>query len=265
MWTNNIILFHFVIYSIPYFLGHLIHSLSRNSWKLWRNPKFILLSLFAIFIFSMRGSAHLFVQGIWQEIRHLPHSRWIYALILTAIRSAFIFVPIGIYWYLADKKSMPFYGFTLKNFTTKPYFAMLALMLPLIVLASTQGDFLGAYPRGVRFQDLSITNPDHRIYFLIYELFYGLDFFSIEFFFRGFLILAFVYHLGPKAILPMAMFYVVIHYGKPAGELVSSFFGGTLLGIIAHYSKSIVGGIIVHVGIAWMMEIGALIGNMFKG
>jgi hypothetical protein len=137
-------------------------------------------------------------------------------------------------------------------------------MLPLIILASTQGDFLGAYPRGVKFDSLSMQNSAHWIYYGIYELFYGLDFISVEFFFRGFLILAFVGILGPKSILPMAMFYVTIHWGKPAGELISSFFGGTLLGIIAYYSKSILGGIIVHMGIAWMMEIGALIGNYFK-
>jgi hypothetical protein len=47
------------------------------------------------------------------------------------------------------------------------------------------------------------------------------------------------------------------------GELISSFFGGSLLGIIAYYSRSIVGGIIVHVGIAWMMELGAFISKYF--
>jgi len=91
----------------------------------------------------------------------------------------------------------------------------------------------------------------------------GSDFFSIEFFFRGFLILAFVGIVGPRAILPMAYMYVVIHWNKPMGELISSFFGGTLLGIVAYYSRSIVGGIIVHVGIAWMMEIGAFISKYF--
>jgi hypothetical protein len=98
-------------------------------------------------------------------------------------------------------------------------------MLPLIILASTQGDFLGAYPRGVKFDSLSMQNSAHRIYYGIYELFYGLDFISVEFFFRGFLILAFVGILGPKSILPMAMFYVTIHWGKPAGEC-ESYFGG---------------------------------------
>lgn len=141
---------------------------------------------------------------------------------------------------------------------------MLLLMLPLIVVASTQADFLGAYPRGANFQDLDINNPDHKWYFIIYEIFYGSDFLNVEFFFRGFLILAFLEVAGPRVLLPMALFYCTIHWGKPAGELVSSLFGGSILGIVTYYSRSIIGGIIVHVGIAWLMELGALIGNMYN-
>jgi membrane protease YdiL (CAAX protease family) len=98
----------------------------------------------------------------------------------------------------------------------------------------------------------------------LYEFVYGIDFVFIEFFFRGFLILALARIAGPGVILPMASFYVFIHFGKPMGETISSFFGGTLLGIIAYYSRSIAGGIIVHMGIAWMMEAGALLSKIYK-
>lgn len=140
---------------------------------------------------------------------------------------------------------------------------MLLLMLPLIAAASTQADFLTSYPRVQKFASLDFANAAHWKHFALYEFLYGLDFFSIEFFFRGFLILAFVGIVGPRAIIPMAYIYVVIHWNKPMGELISSFFGGSLLGIVAYYSRSIVGGIIVHVGIAWMMEIGAFISKYF--
>lgn len=141
---------------------------------------------------------------------------------------------------------------------------MLVLMVPLIVLASTQSDFLSSYPRGLKSVDLDLTQLNHLKYFLLYELVYGLDFVNIELFFRGFLILAFLKYAGARAVMPVAMFYVIIHFGKPLGESISSFFGGTLLGIITLYGRSILGGIIVHVGIAYMMEIGALIGRYFK-
>lgn len=263
-WTNQIISFHMLMYGSPFLLGYAIQSVHRKSFAIFKRTDFLLLALFAVVVFSLRSSAHILVLDLYHKIANKPHALWYYALILTTAKSMLIFIPIGIYWWFKDKKNMPFYGFSRKNFDLKPYFVMLGLMLPLIVLASTQSDFLGSYPRGARFQDLSVDNSSDSIYYAIYELFYGLDFFGIEFFFRGFLVMAFVYLVGPRAILPMAMFYVVIHYGKPMGELISSFFGGTLLGIIAYYSRSIWGGIIVHVGIAYLMELGAFIGNLSK-
>ena len=96
---------------------------------------------------------------------------------------------------------------------------------------------------------------------LLFELSYGSDFFGIEIFFRSFLILAFVRWAGMDAILPMTCFYCTIHFGKPLGECISSYFGGLLLGIVVYNTRSIYGGLIVHLGIAWLMEIGGYMGN----
>jgi len=46
-----------------------------------------------------------------------------------------------------------------------------------------------------------------------------------------------------------------LHFGKPIGEAISSIFGGYVLGVIALNTKSIVGGSIVHIGVAWLMEL----------
>jgi hypothetical protein len=62
----------------------------------------------------------------------------------------------------------------------------------------------------------------------------------------------------------VACFYCTIHFGKPPGEAISSFWGGLLLGIISYNTKSIWGGLIVHLGIAWMMEAGSWLGLLFK-
>ena len=99
------------------------------------------------------------------------------------------------------------------------------------------------------------------VYKLLYELSYGSDFVSIELFFRGFLILAFVKWAGKETILPMAVFYCTIHFGKPLGECISSFLGGIILGVITYRTKTILGGLIVHLGIAWLMELAGFIGN----
>ena len=135
-------------------------------------------------------------------------------------------------------------------------------MIPLIAVASTQADFLHTYPKLKTLEFLS-NGKDGLGYKLLYELSYGSDFFTIEFFFRGFLILAFAKWVGKDAILPMAVFYCTIHFGKPLGECISSFFGGIILGVITFHSQSIYGGLMVHLGIAWLMELGGWLGNTF--
>ena len=54
--------------------------------------------------------------------------------------------------------------------------------------------------------------------------------------------------------MPTACLYFFVHINKPELEALSSFFGGTILGVVAYYSKSILGGIVIHVGIALLME-----------
>lgn len=136
-------------------------------------------------------------------------------------------------------------------------------MVPLIAIASSQQDFLLVYPK-VQSIQLSSLQPEYNwLYVLLYEVSYGSDFISIELFFRGFLILAFIKYAGKEAILPMACFYCTIHFGKPLAECISSFFGGMILGIIAFHTRSIIGGLLVHLGIAWLMEIGGFLGNKF--
>ncbi|MDP4245398.1 MAG: CPBP family intramembrane metalloprotease [Bacteroidota bacterium] len=163
--------------------------------------------------------------------------------------------------------------FTTKGFRAGPYLAILAMLVPLIALASTQHDFLRAYPklRSIAFMDsLNAMNSTGTLHGhahpiwpwrLLYELSYGLDFVTIELFFRGWLVVGLSRWLGPKVILPMAAFYCSIHFGKPLGECISSFAGGLALGVLAWRTRSILGGLMVHLGIAWMMEIGGWLGN----
>ncbi|MBL0133872.1 MAG: hypothetical protein IPP79_07630 [Chitinophagaceae bacterium] len=55
----------------------------------------------------------------------------------------------------------------------------------------------------------------------------------------------------------MAAFYCSIHFGKPLLECITSYFGGIILGVIVYRTKSIWGGLLMHLGIAWMMELAA--------
>jgi hypothetical protein len=99
---------------------------------------------------------------------------------------------------------------------------------------------------------------------LFFEISYGIDFLAIEVFFRGFIVLAFAHFVGKDAILPMAAFYCVIHFGKPVPECISSYFGGLILGVLTFETGTILGGLLVHLGIAWLMEAGGYVGNLLK-
>ncbi|MBK7560594.1 MAG: CPBP family intramembrane metalloprotease [Chitinophagaceae bacterium] len=182
----------------------------------------------------------------------------IYWPLLLLIVSFFLFFI----WRYFDKQQ-PFYGLTKRDLTWKPYLLMLLFMLPLVAAASTQADFLAVYPKLQSVTDVYAQGGIGFWHKLLFELSYGSDFISIELFFRGFLILAFIKWAGKDAILPMACFYCTIHFGKPLGECISSYFGGMILGVVVYHTRSIYGGLMVHLGIAWLMELGGYLGNIY--
>lgn len=261
----SIFIFHFVLYAIPFITAFAGFIVFRKRWDLISNYKFWLLVLFAIGVFTFRsGTTTLMMPLLDYMYKNVTHPLYWFRVYSDLARYMAIMIPITIYWYFDRKSSPTPYGFTLKNFDLKPYFLILLIMLPFVVGFAFTDHFGASYPRagawGLSTFDIHVASD--RKWYLFYEFIYGVDFVSIEYFFRGFLVIAFIRFVGAGAILPMACFYVFIHFGKPYVETISSFFGGTLLGILTYYSRSIWGGIVVHVGIAWLMELGAFIGKM---
>lgn len=159
----------------------------------------------------------------------------------------------------------PLAGLQAKGFNVRPYLFLLLVMVPPVAFAATQNDFLRTYPRVQRI-DFIDRHVQHGFpWKLLYELSYGIDFVTIELFFRGFLVLAFARFAGKHAILPVAAFYCSIHFGKPLFECITSFFGGIILGAVVYNTRSIWGGLIVHLGIAWLMELAGYLGHVYKG
>jgi hypothetical protein len=245
---------HALFYSVPFLLAFIAQFRLIQIGALLRNAHFWVLFFVAVVIFSSR------------ELNYgkllVPSSTPIYWARVTQIllQWAVGYGSIWLYWKGTkerDGTSDSFFGLTWKGVNSKLYLSLLALMLPIIALASFQPDFQHMYPRAQSLSGIPSEGPTAWPYFALYELLYGLDYIFIEFFFRGFVVLAFARLCGRSIILPMAAFYVFIHFEKPLGECISSFFGGMLLGIIALETRSVMGGVIVHMGIAWMMEIAA--------
>ena len=243
-----------IAFAIPYLFYYFIQG--KNYFK---TPLILLLIFLSPAIFSwkmvMNTGFHLSGNESWNYYRN----QITYWPIRLMVMSSMLFIIWKVFY-----SRETFFGLTVKNFEWKPYLIMLLIMVPLIAAASTQPDFLAMYPK-LRDVDAVLDNVKGKwFYHLLHELSYGSDFISVELFFRGFLILAFIKVVGKDAILPMACFYCTIHFGKPLGECISSYFGGMILGIVVYNTRSIIGGLMVHLGIAWLMELGGYIGNLLK-
>jgi hypothetical protein len=258
--TNSLYRFleYVAMYGIAYGIAWLLVALfDRREKRLW-SAKLWLMVLFAVVLFSGRA---WFFRESYQISNLVPpdYQNITYKCVANLVGFVFLFIPAFVYWLFADRKEMPPYGFHAKGVDLKPYFGLILLMVPLLLWAGRQPDFLSMYPR-CYYLHLPDTLPHRGWYTFLYELCYSWDYVVTEFFFRGFLILGFARYAGPKVILPMCAFYVTIHFDKPLGESISSFFGGYLLGILAYRTRSIYGGVIVHLGIALLMEV---VGLMF--
>lgn len=237
------------VFAPSFLVPYLFTSLLQKGTYI-KDERFLLLALLAPLIFSIKMTSGFHFQfssdagwnSYWNQVAYWPQ------LVLI------IFTVLYIIWKTTDRQQ-PFYGMVTKAVKWKPYWLMLLIMVPLIAAAATQKDFQEVYPKLQSVQGLISDGQLSWWHQLLFELSYGTDFITIEFFFRGFLVLAFVKWAGKDAILPMACFYCSIHFGKPLGECISSYFGGILLGIIVYNTRSVWGGLIVHLGIAWLMEL----------
>lgn len=249
----------FITYFVHYFFAFILIFFVFKKEKIQQTKLFLTIIILGFLIFSFRAT--VYIHGNLIETFSDEGQNRINKFVFNDIfRLLYLTIPVAVIWYFNDRKNQPLYGFSSKHHQTSLYWYLLLCMLPLLVFAGTQKEFTDYYPRFNVLKDMN--PPSWKL--MMYELCYGLDFFSIELFFRGFLILGMVKYIGIHSILPMAVFYMSIHFGKPMGETISSFFGGIILGVISYHSKSIYGGIMVHAGIAWLMELSGYIGNLFK-
>ena len=262
-------------------------------------PNMVLLLALAAFFFSLK-MVHWDLQPLLEGRVAYPWNRYVLLIIQLPSKLCLLF---GFVWLcrrldlVGDFASI---GLTTRDFRPAPYFGLLLVLVPLVILASLQHDFLAVYPKvkNLAFLD-GYVHPSWP-WKLVYEVSYGLDFLGIEVFFRGLLVIALLRYSGtdmrassanfvetsslvsPRSypslrlgtshgpprpepsldsVLPMAAFYCTIHFGKPMAECITAFFGGAVLGVLAARTRTIYGGLIVHLGLAWLMELGGWLGH----
>ncbi|HSC88972.1 MAG TPA: CPBP family intramembrane glutamic endopeptidase [Polyangiaceae bacterium] len=132
------------------------------------------------------------------------------------------------------------------------YGLCLAGVLVAMFFVARQGDFVNYYPF---YKNASRSWLD----LLTWEAIYFLQFFALEFFFRGWMLSALRPSLGSAAIFAMAAPYCMIHYGKPYLEAHGAIIAGVVLGSLSIRTRSIYAGFLVHITVAGLMDTIALV------
>jgi membrane protease YdiL (CAAX protease family) len=128
------------------------------------------------------------------------------------------------------------------------YVILFLLVLPLVIGAAQFRAFYYTYPF-YKWANRSAAD------FWAWEMLYALQFVSLEFFFRGFMLHGLRARFGAGAIFVMIVPYCMIHYGKPMAETFGAIVAGLALGTLAMRTRSIWGGVVIHIAVALTMDL----------
>jgi uncharacterized protein len=145
------------------------------------------------------------------------------------------------------------YGLSTENFF-RHLWIYLVMFIPvgcLVWIVASNPDFQRQYP--------FYKNPQGLLDFAIWEFFYALQFFSLEFFFRGFMLHGAKERLGRFAIFAMVVPYTMIHFRKPLYETIGAVIAGSALGVLSLRTRSVLGGFVIHVAVAISMDVAAVL------
>jgi membrane protease YdiL (CAAX protease family) len=162
----------------------------------------------------------------------------------------YVLIPLGAWKLLFPNDSLLDMGLRGRGFISHAwiYGACLAIVLPVMLLVAQQPDFGSYYPF---YKQSSRSIFD----FIAWEAMYWVQFFSLELFFRGWMVGALRRTFGSAAIFVMALPYCMIHYGKPYLEAHGAIVAGVVLGSLAMRTRSIYAGFLLHITVAVGMDL----------
>ncbi len=190
-----------------------------------------------------------FITRSWEN--NLPGLGW-WVFIVTLFYFVLPVLIITLVW-RADLKDFGL-KFSIEEGFWKLLAACTAVMLPITYLMSLTEGFAAKYPF------LQIYNGEPYVggTLIAWELIYFVQFFGLEFFFRGFLVHSLKPSLGLYSIFVMTVPYCMIHFSKPMPETLAAIAAGIFLGWISYKNGSIWLGLILHCTVAFSMDIFAL-------
>jgi membrane protease YdiL (CAAX protease family) len=192
----------------------------------------------------LASSGHRYIQLSKYDSLY-GYAWWVSARVL-----GYIVVPVVVWKVCFPRDALLDYGLRVKGFFQHLwiYGVFLAIVVPVMLLVAQQPYFGSYYP----FYKLSSRSWAD---FLMWEAMYCLQFFALEFFFRGWMVGALRHSLGSSAILVMCVPYAMIHYGKPYLEAHGALVAGVVLGSLSMRTKSVYSGFLLHVTVAFGMDL----------
>ncbi len=176
-----------------------------------------------------------------------------------------VYLAEYLYWFISDfftlfilslliikfvlKENLRDYGLIWGDYKTgiKISVFFLAVMLPIIWIASSADSFVQKYPH------LHSAKESWGL-FLIYESGMLIYMFAWEFIWRGFMLFGLKEKFGYYAVLIQMIPFVILHNGKPELETFGAIAGGIALGILALRTKSIYYCVAVHIGVMFFID-----------
>ncbi len=182
---------------------------------------------------------------------NLPALAW-----WVAVVTLFYFVIPAISIKYFYRESLADYGlaFRIEPGFAKLFLSVLGVMLPVVYLMSLTDSFTAKYP----FMQIYDGEPYLGSTLLVWELIYIVQFFGLEFFFRGFLVHSLRPALGIYSIFAMTVPYCMIHFGKPPTETFAAIAAGVFLGWLSYRNGNIWMGLLLHAAVAFSMDVLAL-------
>lgn len=138
--------------------------------------------------------------------------------------------------------------------TLRPYLAFVVIMAPVVWVASSTDQFQARYP----FLNM-MPGESIRSRWVLWESAYFAQFFALEFFFRGFMVLGLKPRLGWLSIPVMVVPYCMIHFAKPMPEAVAAIVAGIALGHLSMKSGTVFWGALLHCAVAVSFDLTVLL------
>ncbi len=216
------------------------------------------LSVIITVFIVLYGVQYLAIGGVFGKLLYsayglLYNSEQLTRLIAWSFGCVFFYLIIPVTVVLVRKEKLSSYGWDLRSLKRHfPYYAVLCVPIAVTVFfASSQRAFQHMYP--------FYKNPESLQSLLLWEVFYGLQFVALEFFFRGFILHGLKNKFGWYiSVVIMSLPYMMIHFPKPALESLGAVVFGIVLAIASLRTKSIFGGIFLHLTVAYTMDFSAL-------